>query len=160
MNELDDWLQATVAVPLRESGYRGGPRRFDRREDDICKVVQFQGSVGNVSGGACRFVVNLGVWSARLAKAAGTDRQACPPAMDSHICIRLGELGPDHAETWWDIGAGANRDDVHRALLEALTHEGLPFLDGAGTAEGFRSFWLRSGGEVGVRYVSLLDGLK
>src|SRR5690242_18645742 len=106
--DLDAWLRTNVGHVLRGRGFHGGPRRFSRRKDDFCTVVQFQGSVGNLDG-QLRFVVNLGVWSRIVAEASGSTSTRCPPASDCHICLRLGELS-ERAEVWWDIGQASDRE--------------------------------------------------
>jgi len=156
--DLNDWLRITVDPLLRKHGYRGGPRRFHRRTGNVCTVIQFQGAVGNLVDGHTKFVVNLGVWHKALAEAAETDTRRCPPALDCHICLRLGELGRDHAERWWDIGQGSDPEEVRLQLVEALEAEALPFLVATGTDDGFRIFWESQGGTVANYYLGLLDG--
>ena len=71
--------------------------------------------------------------------------------------MRLGELGAERAEIWWDIGSGSDRETVRAQLLEALGNEALPFLDATSTPEGFEQFW-RTQGALGEYYLRLLDG--
>jgi hypothetical protein len=132
-NELDRWVRHAIAPTLREHGFRGGPRRFDRRSDGFVAGIQVQASSGNVLG-RWRFTLNYGVWHANIGRLTGIDN---PHAW--HAARRVGAtVGRD---PWWDVGGGSDPERVARDILERLSSEVLPFLDEVATSEGFEAYW-------------------
>lgn len=151
------WIDANVGPVLRDHGFspRGSKSRYVRPTIEICGVIEFQRSVSSRRGHE-KFVVNMGVWSRAVGLALGSTRVQCPSWMDCHIGYRLGELGPDRAETWWLIDPTSENREVSLGLRRALEHEAIPFLDAVGTAEGFESFWQAQGGSAAGYFLDLL----
>ena len=130
-NDLDRWLREAIAPTLRSRGFRGGPRRYQRRSDGLVCGLRFQGSPGNVFG-RFKFTLDYGVWHAWIGHLTGND--------DPHgwqINRRVGIT----KDLWGEVGVGANRERAGRAVLGRLSTEVLPFLDEVGTPAGFEAFW-------------------
>jgi hypothetical protein len=132
-----DQLQSHLRSFLKPHGFRTRGLTFNRATSDgLIHAVQIQagrydppGTVHipwfreNLYG---RFTVNLGIWVPEVAKYIGFGTS---PSFvnEMHCCIRarLGELGPEGTDIWWDI-----RDDA--AALDSeirgrLERDAFPF---------------------------------
>jgi len=132
-----DVIQRGVRPLLKEAGFRGSGRTFNRgTPDGLTQVVRFQmGSFdppGTTDIPGLRenrygwFTVNLGVYVPEVAKHHGGG-EAGKVAQDSHCCVRshLGEVCPERADLWWLLSPS---DELVGEMCKRLEEHGLPFL--------------------------------
>jgi Domain of unknown function (DUF4304) len=133
---LDD-LQSALRPFLKDKGFTVRGRTFNRiTEDGLTQVVNLQmgsfdppgtipipGLRENLYG---RFTVNLGVYVPEVARYHGGG-EARSYVQEYHCCVRarLGELGPEHADVWWEILSDGALADEMRLRLD---RDALPFL--------------------------------
>jgi hypothetical protein len=121
-----DELQATLRPFLKELGFRARSRALNRpTSDGLTQVIEFQlgrfdppgtnivGFHQNLYG---KFTVNVGVYVPEVHKYAhafsGGDGQAFVHEYDCDIRARLGNLGPEHRDIWWDLDAAKVHDQA------------------------------------------------
>jgi hypothetical protein len=146
-----DGLQAELRPVLKEYGFRARGRIFNRTTSDgLTQVVNLQmgrfdppgttylpGLRENLYG---KFTVNLGVFVPEVMKQVG----AAPPKsliQEYHCCVRarLGQLGPERKDVWWDIEA---REAGVVDLLQRLRRDAFPFFKEFETRDAILNQWL------------------
>jgi hypothetical protein len=141
-------LLRIVGSDLKALGFskRGGT--FNRVTDEcLTQVINLQagrfdppgaltipGYRENVYG---RFTVNLGVY---VPEVGLYTTPASAFVTEAYCCIRsrLGYLGPEGADLWWNIDADPRVTDDVRHRMQA---HGIPFLERFGTRNGILSEW-------------------
>jgi hypothetical protein len=134
-----DELQACLRPFLKEMGWRARARAFNRTtSDDLIQVIEFQlgrfdppgthyvGFRQNFYG---KFTVNIGVYVPEVDKYTfpGGGERSFVHEYDCCMRQRLGELGPDHKDVWWNLEA----EKVHEhaaELFRRLERDAFPFL--------------------------------
>ena len=132
-----DEVQASVRPFLKELGFRARARAFNRTTSDgITQVIEFQlarfdppgthyvGFRQNLYG---KFTVNVGVYVPELDTFAppAAGKQPFVHEYDCWISERLGILGPEHMDIWWDL------EPPHEQAAEVfhrIERDALPFL--------------------------------
>jgi hypothetical protein len=133
-----DALQAALRPTLQRWGYRGRGRTFNRTtQGGLTQVITFQmgsfdppgttyipGLRENMYG---RFTVNLGVYVPEVARHHGGG-EAKSIVQEYHCCVRarIGTLGTERADLWWDLAPGASLVSEIQRRLEG---DALPFLE-------------------------------
>jgi hypothetical protein len=146
-----DELKAKLQPTLKDYGFRARDRTFNRTTSDrLTQVVNLQmgrfdppgtsyvpGLRENLYG---KFTVNLGIFVPEVAMQVGR----APPKLfiqEYHCCVRarLGRLGPERRDDWWEI-----EDQESRAedLLQRLRRDALPFFKEFETRDAILSQWL------------------
>jgi hypothetical protein len=133
---MDD-LQAALRPAMRRWGFRARGRTFNRgTRDGLTQVISLQmGSFdppGTVPIPGLRpnlygwFTINLGVYVPEVAKHYGGG-EAGTIVHEYHCCVRarLGKLGPEQTDTWWDLRS----EGLGLGLQQRLERDGLPFLE-------------------------------
>jgi hypothetical protein len=146
-----DELQSKLRPSLKDLGFRARGRTFNRTTGDgLTQVVQFQmgrfdppgttffpGLRENLYG---KFTVNLGVYVPEVAQFLGGG-EAHSFVQEPYCCVRarLGELGPEHEDRWWEL---QQSDEVTAELWERLKRDGFPFLGRFETRDAILMEWL------------------
>jgi hypothetical protein len=133
-----DALQAALRPTLQRWGFRGRGRTFNRpTQDGLTQVITFQmggfdppgttyipGLRENMYG---RFTVNLGVYVPEVARHQGGG-EAKSIVQEYHCCVRarIGTLGAERADLWWDLAPDASLVGEIQRRLEG---DAVPFLD-------------------------------
>ncbi len=133
-----DELQASVRPFLKELGFRARWRAFNRlTSDGLTQVIEFQlgrfdppgthyvGFRRNVYG---RFTVNVGVYVPEVHKYTlpGGGERSFVHEYDCDIRQRLGNLGPEHRDIWWDLEE-VNVHDQAAEVFRRLERGAFPF---------------------------------
>lgn len=146
-----DELQAKLRPALKERGFRARGRAFNRlTSDGLTEVMQVQmgsfdppGTIpipGLRESRYGKFNVNLGVFVPEVAERYGGGApKSC--VQEYHCCIRtrLGLLGPERRDVWWDIRAG---EALAQELLQRLTRDAIPFFGKFETRDAILKQWL------------------
>jgi hypothetical protein len=121
-----DELQATLRQFLKELGFRARSRAFNRlTPDGLTQVIEFQlgrfdppgthyvGFRQNLYG---TFTVNVGVYVPEVHEfghpSSGGDGQAFVHEHDCDIRERLGKLGPENRDIWWNLDPAKVHDQA------------------------------------------------
>jgi len=150
-------LQSKLRSVLTERGFRNRGRTFNRTTSDrLTEVVQIQmgrfdppgttyfpGLRENLYG---KFTVNLGV---RVPEVAEQQGLSAPKSFvqEYHCCVRtrLGRLGLEPIDRWWDI----RRDEaLTEELRQRLIRDAIPFFERFETRR--HSVRIASGNEVTI----------
>ena len=141
-------VQSRIRPNLTGLGFRVRGRTFTRvTVDGLTQVVQFQmgrfdppgsheiaGFRDNLYG---KFTVNIGVYIPEVAMARGlvpSQIQEC----DCSIRARLGNLGPHHVDTWWNL---LDIDEAAADVWQRLQRDALPFLARFETRDAVLEEW-------------------
>jgi|SRR5580692_5395185 hypothetical protein len=132
-----DLLQTKVRPNLKELGFRFRGRTLNRQTaDGLTQVLQFQMGVFDPPGTHHipwirenlygKFTVNVGVYVPEIAQADGIGA-AASFVQEASCCIRarLGKLGPEHRDMWWDL---SRADETAPEIWGRLRRDALPFL--------------------------------
>jgi hypothetical protein len=152
-----DELQASVRPFLKELGFRGRARAFNRTTSDgITQVIEFQlgrfdppgtqyvGFRQNLYG---KFTVNVGVYVPEMHKYTYPGGGELPfvHEYDCWIRARLGTVGPEHHDIWWDL------ESVHEQAAEVfhrIERDALPFLARFETRDAILQQWMQENSDV------------
>jgi hypothetical protein len=149
-----DEVQASVRPFLKEMGYRARARAFNRTTSDgITQVIEFQlgrfdppgthyvGFRQNFYG---KFTVNVGLFVPELHDYIwnGDRKLTFIHEYDCWISERLGCLGPERQDIWWELDSVAQQaaDVFHRIERDAL-----PFLSKFETRDAILNLWMKDG---------------
>jgi len=131
-----DELQAGVRPFLKELGFRARARAFNRiTSDGLTHVIEFQlgrfdppgshyvGFRQNLYG---KFTVNVGVYVPEVDKYTfpGGGERSFVHEYDCCIRERLGNLGPEHRDIWWDLEAP---HDQAAEVFRRIERDAFPF---------------------------------
>jgi hypothetical protein len=134
--QLDEVL-AELRPTLKQHGFRVRARAFNRTTSDgLTQVVQFQlgsfqppgtqevpGLRANLYG---LFTVNLGVYVPEVARSGAGEAGSFVPEYCCCIRTRLGYVGPENEDVWWEARADQS---LVADLGERLDRDGFPFLE-------------------------------
>jgi hypothetical protein len=145
-----DEIQANVRPFLKELGFRARARAFNRlTSDGLTQVIEFQ--MGrfdppgtyyneirkNVYG---EFTVNIGVFVPELHEYS-FPRKRLPfiHEYDCRIRARLGSIGPERQDIWWEL-----REVPHQSadIFHRIERDALPFLAKFETRETILAAWM------------------
>jgi Domain of unknown function (DUF4304) len=145
-----DELQVELSPALKQQGFCARSRTFNRvTSDRLTEVVKLQmgsfdppgtnfipGLRENLYG---KFTVNLGVFIPEVAERYGS-RASKSFVQEYHCCIRtrLGLLGPERRDVWWNI----QRDQaLAQGILRRLTRDAIPFFKKFETRDAILNEW-------------------
>jgi hypothetical protein len=145
-----DAIQASLRSVLREHEFKSRGRTFNRATPDgLTQVVSIQMGASDPPGTTYipglrenlhgYFTINLGVYIPEVAAVHGGG-QAKAWVQEYHCSVRarLGEIGPQRQELWWQ----ATMDDVvMNDVVTRLGRDGLPFLDRFGSRDQILKEW-------------------
>jgi Domain of unknown function (DUF4304) len=128
---------------LKECEFRIRARAFNRTTiDGLTQVVQFQmgsfqppgtqeipGLRPDLYG---RFTVNLGVYVPEVARYGVGEAGAFVPEYACCIRTRLGHIGGERRDMWWEARADQR---IVAEMRDRLKHDGFPFLERFGTRD-------------------------
>jgi hypothetical protein len=135
-----DEVQKQLRPLLRARGYRSKARTFNRTTSDgLTHVITFQMARFDPPGTNYipwfreklygRFTVNVGVHVPEVHAVWFSWSNAGPAALvPAHECCiqsRLGDLGPERTDIWWNLGM---IDEAAADVGSRLERDGLPFL--------------------------------
>lgn len=147
-----DEVQASIRPFLKDLGFRARARAFNRTTSDgITQVIEFQlgrfdppgayyvGFRQNLYG---KFTVNVGVYIPEVHKYTypGGGQLAFVHEYDCWVRERLGNLGPEHQDIWWDL------EVVHEQAAEVfhrLERDAFPFLAQFETRDAILQQWMQ-----------------
>jgi hypothetical protein len=142
-----DAVASEVRLFLKQSVFRSRARAFNRiSSDGLTHVIDFQMGrfdppgtqyVGFRKNWYGKFTVNLGIYVpevARLINVGGERRFV--REYDCCIRTRLGSLGPEASDMWWDLEAGHESVPY---LLERFSKDAFPFFARFETRDDFLS---------------------
>jgi len=152
-----DEVQTSVRPFLKELGFRARARAFNRiTSDGITQVIEFQlarfdppgthyvGFRQNLYG---KFTVNVGVYVPELATFAppAAGKQPFVHEYDCWIRERLGNLGPEHVDIWWDL------ESPHEQAAEVfhrIERYAFPFLAQFETRDAILNRWMHENSNI------------
>jgi hypothetical protein len=119
-----DELQSHIRPFFEQRGYRLRARTFNRgTSDGLVHVLNFQMGQTSLQG---KFTVNVGVYVPEVARVEyGPNERSFVQEPECCVRHRLGTLGPEHRDLWWDLlpnGPSAAN------LQLRLERDALPFL--------------------------------
>jgi hypothetical protein len=147
-----DEVLASIRPLLNETGFHTRARAFNRTTSDgITQVIEFQlgrfdppgthyvGFRQNLYG---KFTVNVGVYVPELHTYTypGGGRQSFVHEYDWWVRKRLGSLGPEHMDIWWDL------ESQHKQAAEVLCRierDAFPFLAQFETRDAILHHWMQ-----------------
>jgi hypothetical protein len=141
-SEIRDRLREGIGPALVAHGFGGRSSTFSRPVGDVVHLVQLQGADDNSSEGA-RFTVNVAVWVPALS--TGTT----PSVADAHWQVRLGLLGPERADRWWEANDLAMADAAALDIVAWVQAFALPALARIQHARDLVALW-KSGESPGL----------
>ena len=120
--------------PLKAEGFEGPRGHFVRRLGSVTQIIELQHSI---YGG--RITANLGLDLEWLRpEVRWIPRPALGPhAHDAVRWVRVGLVGPEHADQWWDFEDPDSLEAAGGALAEAIIEYGLPWLDAHSQQDSF-----------------------
>ena len=141
-SEIRDRIREGIGPALLEHGFRGRSSTFSREVGDVVQLIQLQSSAGDSTEGT-RFTINIAIWLSVLASVPR------PSVDDSHWRRRLGELGPEHADLWWQADDFAMADEAARDMVSRIEAFAIPALDQLQSARDLLRLW-KSGQSPGI----------
>jgi hypothetical protein len=141
-SEIRDRIRDGLISTLSNHGFNGRSSTFSREVGDVVHLLQLQSSQGNSSGSA-RFTLNVAVWVPALAS------DAKPSVADSHWNRRLGYLGPENSDLWWQANDFEMADDAAKDIAGRINSFAVPALDQLRSTEDLLALW-RSGSSPGL----------
>jgi hypothetical protein len=148
-----DQIQSELEPILKGLAFRVRGRNFNRRtSDELTQVIHLQmgwfdppgtvyvpGLTRNYYG---RFTIDIGVYVPEVAEyqhgtAAGSF------VKDYSCCIRarLGQVGPDRKDLWWELDQAS---EITSEIWTRLERDGLPFLERFSTRDAILNDWMSS----------------
>jgi hypothetical protein len=152
-----DEIHASVRPFLKELGFRARARAFNRTTSDgITQVIEFQvarfdppgthyvGFRKNLYG---KFTVNVGVYVPELHTYTypSGGKQSFVHEYDCWIRERLGSLGPEHVDIWWDL------ESPHEQAAEVfhrIERDAFPFLAQFETRDAILNLWMQENSNI------------
>jgi len=135
-----DGVQNQLYPALKERGYRARGRTLNRTTSDgLIHVINFQMGRFDPPGTSYipwlreklygRFTVNVGVHVPEVyAVWFSWSKSGAPALVHAHECCiesRLGNLGPERTDVWWNLGT---IDEAAADVMSRLESDALPFL--------------------------------
>lgn len=125
-------LKTSIAPRLRTLGFKGSGQNYSLASDDHWAMLAFQKSTSS-DRRRVRFTANVLVVSRSGWDQARTRSPHLPerPTASTYWGTfvwqkRIGELLPDGEDTWWEIAAGGNGEEVADAVVSAVREYVLP----------------------------------
>lgn len=141
-SEIRDRIREGLFPTLSAHGFEGRSSTFSREVGDVIHLLQLQAAQDNSSESA-RFTVNVAIWVPAL----GAD--AKPSVVDSHWNRRLGDLGPEKSDLWWQANDFEMADDAARDIASRINSHAVPALDQLRSTKSLLALW-RSGSYPGL----------
>jgi len=111
-----DEVQSQLRPFLEQRGFRLRARTLNRTmSDGLVHVINFQMGQRWLQG---KFTVNVGVYVPQVARVQYGPKESSF-VQEPECCVRhrLGSLGPEHRDVWWDLPLeGASALDLHLRL--------------------------------------------
>jgi hypothetical protein len=119
-----DELQSHLRPFFQQRGYRLRARTFNRgTSDGLVHVISFQMGQRSLQG---KFTVNVGVYVPEVARVEyGPNGRSFVQEPECCVRHRLGTLGPEHRDLWWDLLPNGPSAESLQLRLE---RDALPFL--------------------------------
>jgi hypothetical protein len=134
--DLASAIKDSVGPVLKHAGFKRKGLHFTRELPEVWHLVSFQKSRSSTAA-RTSFTVNLGVASKRVLQFTEFEK---PPAVEEcHWQQRLGQLGPERTDLWWELGVA--RDDLDE-VANRLRQFGLPALEPLSNDAALRDLWL------------------
>jgi hypothetical protein len=141
-SELRDRIREGIAPVLAVHGFKGRSSTFSREVSDVVHLLQLQSSQGNLADSA-KFTVNVAVWVPGLASITK------PSVDDAHWRRRLGHLGPEDTDLWWQANDMEMADEAARDIASRIEAYAVPALDQLRSSADLLALW-RSGSSPGL----------
>ena len=132
-------LLLALDVALSGGGFVNAGSRLLRRRGDVVQVIEPQKSKDSTSSQTI-LTVNLGVFSTTLAERLGKPLTT-PDVWDAHWRRRLGFLGPDKADRWWQIANNKDFEAVAREVLRLVVKYAVPVFDEYSSTSKLQALW-------------------
>jgi hypothetical protein len=133
-------LSQGVAPAFKAGGFiKVGPT-FYLREAGNWGVANFQKSSSNTAE-HIRFTLNLGIYSARIAKGLGERQITRPAAWHCQCELRSGLLRSDPHDLWWSIDGDTDLDALGAELASHVGSLAIPWVKQHVTDEALRELW-------------------
>jgi hypothetical protein len=87
-----------------------------------------------------KLTVNLGVYVPEVALATGIEPRSFVQEYDCCVRARLGEIGPEHRDLWWEMD---RVDDLAAEVWERLERDAFPFFARFESRDAILREWLR-----------------
>lgn len=131
-NRVNDVLQQSLAVTLKDRGFTRSGGVYSRKSGDITHIVEVQHSRWNDQEKAS-FTLNCGIHVPGVTSVfRRTPEPNRPRLADCCVTVRVGMLGDQKLDIWWKLSVedDRNRDvQVANEMVSATTRMALPFLD-------------------------------
>lgn len=143
--EIRDRIRERIAPAILEYGFRGRSSTFSRDVGDVSHLIQIQASSANSTDGS-RFTVNVAVW----VRALSAEPRAT--VVGAHWNRRLGDLGPERTDLWWQANDLAMADEAASDMSKRVRLFAIPALDQLTSSSDLLALW-RSGKSPGLTAV-------
>src|SRR5205823_2772907 len=124
---------------LKPHGFRKKGATFVKDGDDVVLIVQLQKSRSSTATHV-KATVNLSAYSRSLTRALGYPLEY-PHDPRIHWQVRLGGVMPGGQDRWWEAREERGTSRAGEEIAQALTHYGLPALDGVSTTPKLVALW-------------------
>ena len=141
-SEIRDRIREGLFPTLSALGFNGRSSTFSKEVGDVVHLLQLQASQDN-SGESARFTLNVAVWVPALAS------DAKPSVSDSHWNRRLGYLGPENSDLWWQANDLRMADNAAKDIAGRISSFAVPALDQLRSTEDLLALW-RTGSSPGL----------
>lgn len=141
-SEIRDRIREGIGPALLEHGFRGRSSTFSRQVNDVFHLVQLQASSDNSSSGA-KFTVNLAVWAPALSS------EPNPSVDNAHWRARLGNLGPEQSDIWWQADDFSMADVATVDIVARIEAFAIPALQQLQSTRDLLKLW-KSGQSPGL----------
>jgi hypothetical protein len=135
-----DELILEVAGFLKQNGFTKKGTTFLLKKDNI-GVLNLQRSLSNTKE-VCKFTINLGVYSPKLAKALPYDRETdAPDVWSCHWNRRIGDFLDERHDFWWTADSNSDKREIIQDVLDKIIDIAIPNIQSRISDEGLLNSW-------------------
>lgn len=119
-------LVGEVFKEVNKGGWKQSRNSFYLQQSGNTAVINFQKSNSSTSQ-ALSFVINLGIYSSKLARALGETQKEFPNEYDCHWRQRLGFLLYKE-DKWWTLDSTTNFRSLSKEITTAISDTAIPII--------------------------------
>ncbi len=125
----NDFLKTYIAPFLKSHGFKKKGAVWNRKNNDIVEVIDFQ-SAKVPAKGESNFTVNIGVLHPDVWKIYW--EKELPDFIAEVECFPRTRIGnfitPPRGDTWWTLSKHSNVEEIANEILSVIEHKCFPFM--------------------------------